>query len=64
VLISDIRSVDTKYNVWQRMFGLGDILIGTAGISGYEIVAEGVPNPRCISDLMRMKRRGLYKTTD
>ena len=64
VLISDIRSIDTKYGLWQRMFRLGDILIGTAGMSGYEIVAEGLPNPKGIAALILEQRRGLSKTTE
>lgn len=64
IMISDIRSVEAKYSLWQRMFRLGDILIGTAGVAGYEIVAQGLPNPRGIADLILKQRRGLSKTTD
>lgn len=64
VMISDIRSVEAKYSLWQRMFRLGDILIGTAGVAGYEIVAQGLPNPRGIADLILKQRQGLSKTTD
>ena len=64
VLISDIRSIDTKYSLWQRMFRLGDILIGTAGMSGYEIVAEGLPNPKGIANLILRQRRSSLRTND
>jgi len=64
VLISDIRSLDTRYGVVQRIFRVGDVWIGTAGMSGYEIVARGMPNPKGIANLILMQRRGLSKTTD
>lgn len=57
VLISDIRSLDTKQGVVQRIFRVGDILIGTAGMSGYEIVAKGLPNPNGIADLTLRQRQ-------
>jgi len=64
VLISDIRSVDTKQGVIQRIFRIGDIMIGTAGISGYEIVAQGLPDPRGIVDLILEQRQKSIGTND
>jgi len=64
VLISDIRSVDTKQGVIQRIFRIGDIMIGTAGISGYEIVAQGLPDPRGIVDLTLEQRQKSIRTND
>ncbi|HEX7364478.1 MAG TPA: PH domain-containing protein [Dehalococcoidia bacterium] len=64
VLISDIRSIDTKYSFIERMVRVGDIWIGTAGMSGYEIVAEGMPNPKGVANLILKQRQGLPKTTD
>jgi len=64
VLISDIRSVDTKQGVIQRIFRIGDIMIGTAGISGYEIVAQGLPDPRGIVDLILEQRQKSIRTND
>ncbi len=64
VLISDIRSIDTRSSFIERMFRVGDIWIGTAGMSGYEIVAEGMPNPKGVANLILKQRRGLSKTTD
>jgi uncharacterized membrane protein YdbT with pleckstrin-like domain len=63
VLISDIRSFDIKQGVMQRMLRVGDILIGTAGMSGYEIETRGLPNPKGISDLI-LKQRQLIKGTN
>ncbi len=36
VFIADIRGVEVTQGLWQRMFGLGDILIGTAATEGWE----------------------------
>jgi len=64
VFISDIRSVDTQQGVMQRIFRVGDVLIGTAGMSGYEITAQGLPNPRGIADLILRQRQRSRGTND
>lgn len=57
LLIPDIRSVDTKQGVMQRILRVGDVLIGTAGFAGYEITAQGLPNPRGIANLILRQRQ-------
>ena len=64
LLIPDIRSVDTKQGVMQRILGVGDVLIGTAGFAGYEITAQGLPNPRDIADLILRQRQRIRGTTE
>lgn len=64
VLISDIRSLDTKQGTMQRIFRVGDILIGTAGMSGYEMEARGLPNPKGIADLILRQRQLIKGTID
>ena len=64
LLISDIRSVDSKQGLMQRMLGVGDILIGTAGFAGYEITAQGLPNSRHIVDLILRQRQLSRETND
>ena len=63
VLISDIRSIDIKQGFMQRILRVGDILIGSAGMSGYEIETRGLPNPKGISDLI-LRQRQLRKGTN
>ena len=64
VLISDIRSLDTRYGVVQRIFRVGDVWIGTAGMSGYEIVARGLPNPKRIANIILKQRRTSTRSND
>jgi len=64
VFISDIRTVDTKQSLLQRMFKIGDVMIATAGTSGYEDVAYGLPDPRGIKDLVMNQRRSSARTDD
>ena len=40
-----MRAVNLKQGVWQRIFGIGDIEIGTAASAGTEIRIAGIANP-------------------
>ena len=60
IFITDIRTIDTKQSLLQRIFKIGDVMIATAGTSGYEDVAHGLPDPRGIKELIigqRIKRK-------
>lgn len=54
--ISDLRSIDTKQNILQRIFGIGDIMIATSGTENYECEAKGVPDPKGIKNLINQYR--------
>ena len=56
VFIADIRGVEVTQGLWQRMFGLGDILIGTAATSGWEDHICGLPDAMKIRDLILSQR--------
>ena len=43
--IQHIRCVSVKQGILARMFDDGDILIGTAGTAGYEIIFKSISNP-------------------
>lgn len=45
VRIEDIRAVNVKKTLMQRILGIGDISIGTAATEGAEIVMRGVVDP-------------------
>ena len=45
IWIKDMRAVNLKQGVWQRIFGIGDIEIGTAASAGTEIRIAGIANP-------------------
>jgi len=57
VFIADVRAIDIKQTFFQRIFGVGDIMIGTAGVEGYEQVARGVRDPRGVKELIISQRR-------
>lgn len=46
----NIRTVDVQQSLIQRMFGIGDLMIATAGTAGYEDVAKGMQDPAKIKD--------------
>ncbi len=45
VLLAHIRSLNVRQDIRGRLFGYGDILIGTAGTDGVEVVMTGVHRP-------------------
>jgi uncharacterized membrane protein YdbT with pleckstrin-like domain len=59
VYISDIRTLDVKQSFIQRLLNVGTVKISSAGESGYEIVAECVPNPLGIKDVITERRRAI-----
>jgi len=48
--LSSIRSVRVHQNLWQRMFGTGDLEVYSAGDIP-EIVVKGMPDPNRIREL-------------
>lgn len=60
LFITDVRAVETKQSFFQRMFGVGTVVIATAaGDASDEIVAAGVPDPMAIKDLIIGRRQAL-----
>ena len=57
VFIKDIRTINIKQSLIQRIFKIGDVMIATAGTSGYEHFAYGLPAPKRIKDLIIEQRR-------
>ena len=43
--VSDIRLVNLKQGIWQRLFGVGSLFISSAGLSGVEVKFIGIPDP-------------------
>lgn len=56
IFISDIRGVEVRQSFFQRLAGIGEVVIDTAG-SDDEIVAGGLPDPKGIRDLILGRRR-------
>jgi uncharacterized membrane protein YdbT with pleckstrin-like domain len=57
VEVSDIRNVQVNQGIVQRMFGIGNVGISTAGQSGVEIVFSGIKRPQPVADLIREQRK-------
>ena len=57
IFVTDIRTVDVEQSLLQRIFGIGDIKIATSSTDNYEDVAQGLPHPRDIQDLISRQRR-------
>ena len=62
LFISDVRAVEVRQSVLQRIFKIGTVVIDTAaGDTSNEIVASGMPNPAAIKDLLITRRQALKK---
>ncbi|MFQ5896889.1 MAG: PH domain-containing protein [Candidatus Methylomirabilia bacterium] len=57
VFITDIRTIDIRQSFLQRILRIGTVMIATAGTSGYEDVANGLPDPKGIKELILRQRR-------
>ena len=52
IMIAHIRNIFTYQSLLGRMLHFGNIKIGTAGTADYEIIIEGIKNPKEIVDLI------------
>ena len=64
IFISDIRTIDVRRTLLQRILGIGDILIATSGTAGYEDIATGLPDPQSIEELILFQRQQITGTYD
>lgn len=53
VLHDDVRNLQADQNVWERIVGIGDVAISSAGQSDLEIYIDGVPDPDSVTSLIR-----------
>jgi len=49
--LASVRSVKVKQSFFQRLFGVGDVMIYSAG-DNPEIVVQGLPDPNLIHELI------------
>ena len=52
----DIRGVEPNQTIWERILGIGTVLVGSAMTNEVEISMEGVANPRAIQLLIGGER--------
>lgn len=63
VRVQDIRLLGVEQGIVQRIFGLGDIEIATAGHSEIEIHMRGIRHPEAVKEEIR-KLQAELKTTN
>ena len=56
VSIRDVRNLNVKQGIIERLFGLGTIEIGSAGTAGIEIKFAGIKNPNTARDMIRNQK--------
>lgn len=58
VTIKDIRNINFKQNIIERLVGLGSIEVGTAGTAGIEVRFIGIPESQKVKDMIsRLKNQ-------
>ena len=60
----DIRGVEPNQTLWERILGIGSVLVGSAMTNEVEIVMEGVGNPRSVQLLIGAERDKHLKKAD
>ena len=50
---ADVRSLEIRQNFIQRVLGVGEIAIGSAGSGEVEIIVAGIPRPDRIAEVVR-----------
>jgi uncharacterized membrane protein YdbT with pleckstrin-like domain len=55
--IKDIRAIDVRQGVWDRLVGIGDVTISTAAAVDAAEEARGVADPKQIKDLLIAQRQ-------
>jgi uncharacterized membrane protein YdbT with pleckstrin-like domain len=59
IWIKDMRGVNLVQSFWERVFRIGNILIGTAATESTEICLLGIANPQQIVDqINRLRNAG------
>ncbi len=58
---SKIQDITINQGIIDRIIGIGNLKINTAGSPGIEIIFSGVKNPRKIEELIRQKMSAVVK---
>ncbi len=53
-----IRTIEVRQTIFQRMLGVGDIMIASSGTDTYEIIVPGIENPKELRDIIQGFQRG------
>jgi uncharacterized membrane protein YdbT with pleckstrin-like domain len=53
----NIKTIQVKQSVIQRILDTGDILVASPGTDEYEIIVNNMPSPHAIRDIMQKRER-------
>lgn len=51
IRVRDLRNINVKQTLWQRLMGMGDVEFSSAGGSGIEVSFRGVSDPLQVKSL-------------
>ncbi len=54
--IKDMRFINSTQNIWQRLLGYGDVIVGSAATGGLEIVIKNIVEPEKMKDLIKKQK--------
>jgi uncharacterized membrane protein YdbT with pleckstrin-like domain len=57
--LAHIRSVNVRQSIPARLFGYGDVFIGTAGTDGVEITIRGIADPLRFKERVMRQAKGI-----
>jgi hypothetical protein len=49
----DVRNVQVNQTTFERLLGVGDLALSSAGQADFEIAIKGIPNPNRVADVIR-----------
>ncbi len=54
--MSDVRNIKSNQTFFQRIFGVGKVILSSAATGGVEIAVGGMKNPKKIKEMIRKYR--------
>jgi uncharacterized membrane protein YdbT with pleckstrin-like domain len=54
--LADVRSIEVDRSLWQRLFGVGDLMIASAASADFMIKLQDVPDPERVAEILRQAR--------
>ena len=64
VYIADIRTIEVKQSMWQRMLNIGRMEIDTAATAEDVLIADGIPDPIGVRNQIQELRQQKKAATD
>ena len=64
IYIADIRTIEVKQSMWQRMLNIGRMEIDTAASADDVLIADGIPNPVGVRNRIQELRQKKMAATD